>query len=72
MGIISVRSASGYFRMHAYRRVESLADTGSFEEWDKEMEFSNPLSFPGYEEKMEGCSGAYFSEMRLLSQELLK
>ncbi len=42
---------SGYFRMHAYRRVESLADTGSFEEWDKEMEFSNPLSFPGYEKK---------------------
>lgn len=42
---------NGYFRMHAYRRVESLADTGSFEEWDKEMEFSNPLSFPGYEKK---------------------
>lgn len=44
------------------RRVESLADTGSFEEWDKEMEFSNPLSFPGYEKKWKGCSGTDFSE----------
>ena len=42
-----------YFRVHAYRRVELVADEGSFEEWDKEMEFSNPLSFPGYEEKAE-------------------
>ncbi len=42
---------NGYFRMHAYRRIESLADIGSFEEWDKEMGCSNPLSFPGYEKK---------------------
>lgn len=42
-----------YFRVHAYRRVELVADEGSFEEWDKEMEFSNPLNFPGYEEKAE-------------------
>ena len=43
----------GYFRVHAYRRVEMLADEGSFEEWDKEMEFANPLNFKGYEEKVE-------------------
>lgn len=42
-----------YFRVHAYRRVELVADEGSFEEWDKEMEFSNPLKFPGYKEKAE-------------------
>ncbi len=41
----------GYFRVHAYRRVESLADTGTFTEWDRELPFSNPLSFPGYEKK---------------------
>ena len=35
----------GYFRVHAYRRVEMLAYEGSFEEWDKEMEFVNPLDF---------------------------
>lgn len=42
----------GYFRVHAYRRIEMLADEGSFEEWDKEMEFVNPLDFRGYEEKV--------------------
>ena len=42
----------GYFRVHAYRRIEMLADEGSFEEWDKEMEFVNPLEFRGYEEKV--------------------
>lgn len=42
----------GYFRVHAYRRIEMLADEGRFEEWNKEMEFSNPLNFPGYEKKV--------------------
>lgn len=42
----------GYFRVHAYRRIEMIADEGSFEEWDKEMDFVNPLEFKGYEEKV--------------------
>ena len=42
----------GYFRVHAYRRIEMIADEGSFEEWDKEMDFVNPLDFRGYEEKI--------------------
>lgn len=42
----------GYFRVHAYRRIEMLADEGSFEEWDKEMDFVNPLEFKGYEDKI--------------------
>lgn len=42
----------GYFSVHAYRRIEMLADEGSFEEWDKEMDFVNPLDFKGYEEKV--------------------
>ena len=41
-----------YFRVHAWRRVEMIADEGSFEEWDHEMEVSNPLGFRGYEEKV--------------------
>lgn len=41
----------GYFRVHAYRRIEMLMDEGSFEEWNQEMPFSNPLDFPGYEKK---------------------
>ena len=43
---------NGYFRVHAYRRIEMLADEGTFEEWNKEMPFSNPLNFPGYEKKV--------------------
>ena len=42
----------GYFRMHAYRRIEMLIDEGTFEEWDKVMPISNPLSYKGYEEKV--------------------
>ena len=42
----------GYFRVHAYRRIEMLIDEGTFEEWNKEMDFSNPLNFPGYEKKV--------------------
>ncbi len=45
----------GYFRVHAYRRIEMLADEGTFEEWDKEMPFSNPLDFPGYEKKIQAA-----------------
>ncbi|MDY2627129.1 MAG: acetyl-CoA carboxylase carboxyltransferase subunit alpha [Lachnospiraceae bacterium] len=42
----------GYFRVPAFRRIEMIADEDSFEEWDQEMEFQNPLSFRGYEEKV--------------------
>lgn len=42
----------GYFRMHARRRVEMIADNGTFEEWDAGLPFSNPLQFSGYERKV--------------------
>lgn len=42
----------GYFRVHAYRRIEMTLDPGTFEEWDKDIEFNNPLDFPGYEKKV--------------------
>ncbi len=44
----------GYFRVHAYRRIELLADEGTFEEWDKEFQGGNPLAYKGYEEKLVG------------------
>lgn len=46
---------NGYFRVHAYRRIEMLIDEGTFEEWNKEMPFSNPLNFPGYEKKVQAA-----------------
>ena len=44
----------GYFRMHAYRRIEFVADEGTFEEWDRELPVRNPLEYKGYIEKVEG------------------
>ena len=44
----------GYFRVHAYRRIEMVADAGTFEEWDEELETRNPMEYKGYEEKLEG------------------
>lgn len=41
-----------YFRVHARRRIEMIADKDSFEEWDREIESGNPLQFRGYEEKI--------------------
>ena len=32
-----------------------VIDPGTFEEWDKHMEFSNPLNFPGYEKKVQAA-----------------
>lgn len=42
----------GYFRVHAYERIRMTVDENSFEEWEKDMEFVNPLEFKGYEEKV--------------------
>lgn len=43
----------GYFRIPAYRRIEMVADKGTFVEWDKELQTENPLNYEGYEEKIE-------------------
>lgn len=42
----------GYFRVHAKERIRMTVDADSFEEWDAQMEFVNPLEFKGYEEKV--------------------
>lgn len=42
----------GYFRVHAYRRIEMVADEGTFEEWDRGLATRNPLDYKGYEEKL--------------------
>lgn len=42
----------GYFRVHAYRRIEMIADDGTFEEWDKELVGENPMDYKGYPEKL--------------------
>lgn len=41
-----------YFRVPAPVRLNLIADEGSFEEWDMELEGSNPLRYKGYGEKV--------------------
>lgn len=42
----------GYFRVHAYRRIEMISDEGTFEEWDLGLITRNPLHYKGYGEKI--------------------
>lgn len=41
-----------YFRVHAMRRIEMVADAGTFEQWDTGLTSGNPLNYKGYEEKV--------------------
>jgi acetyl-CoA carboxylase carboxyl transferase subunit beta len=41
------------FRQPAYRRIETIVDSGSFIEIEREAESKDPLSFPGYKTKIE-------------------
>jgi|AGTN01.2.fsa_nt_gi acetyl-CoA carboxylase, carboxyl transferase, beta subunit len=40
------------FRQPAYKRIESIVDSGSFIEIEREAQSSDPLSFPGYKTKI--------------------
>lgn len=42
-----------YFRVHAMRRIEMVADPDSFEQWDTGLTSGNPLHYKGYEEKVQ-------------------
>lgn len=51
---INVCPNCGYHHpLTAWERIESLFDEGTFQEWDEQLVTSNPLEFPGYDEKME-------------------
>lgn len=42
-----------HFRISARRRIELMVDDGSFEEFWKELQSKNPISFPDYAEKLQ-------------------
>lgn len=42
-----------YMRLGAYERLEMIIDKDSFEESDKTMSGADPISFPGYDKKLE-------------------
>lgn len=41
-----------HHKMKAHERIASLVPLESFEEWDKNLETTNPLAFPEYAEKL--------------------
>ena len=41
-----------YFRIRTKNRIRMVADAGTFEPWFEDVEETNPLQFPGYEEKL--------------------
>mgnify|MGYP000457625886 FL=1 len=43
----------GYFRVHAYRRIQMVIDEGTFEKWDHELVGGNPVDYKGYPEKVQ-------------------
>lgn len=43
----------GYFRIHAYRRIQMVIDEGTFEEWDHDLTGGNPVNYKGYPEKVQ-------------------
>lgn len=42
-----------HHQQHAWERINSLFDEGTFVEWDKQLQSKNPLDFPEYMEKLE-------------------
>ena len=49
----SCPKCNAYFRMHAFRRIEMVAEPDTFEQWDVGLATKNPLDYKGYEEKLE-------------------
>lgn len=47
-----------YFRIRPKTRIAMILDKGTFEEWDRNLETSDPLNFPGYKKKLEHTQSA--------------
>ncbi len=41
-----------HFPMYAPERLDWIAQPGTFQEWDADLDSYNPLEFPGYDEKL--------------------
>jgi len=47
-------NCNNHFRISARRRIKTIIDEGTFEEFNSNMEVNDPLNFPGYIKKVEG------------------
>lgn len=46
---------NNYFRVRTKNRIKMVADGGTFTPWFEDLEFTNPLDFPEYEEKIKAA-----------------
>ncbi len=46
-------ACGSYFRVRTKNRIRMVCDKGTFTPWFEDLPASNPLDFPGYEEKLE-------------------
>ena len=54
LGAEKICPQCGYsFRIRAQKRIELTVDEGSFEEWNQDISFENPLNFPDYDKKIQ-------------------
>lgn len=53
LGTQKICPECGYtFRIRAQKRIHLTLDEGSFEEWNQDIPFENPLDFPNYDKKI--------------------
>ncbi|WP_035052625.1 acetyl-CoA carboxylase, carboxyltransferase subunit beta [Carnobacterium pleistocenium] len=53
LGTQKICPECGYtFRIRAQKRIQLTLDDGSFEEWNQDIPFENPLNFPDYDKKI--------------------
>ena len=45
-------ACGSYFRVRTKNRIRMVCDKGTFTPWFEDLEISNPLDFPGYEDKL--------------------
>lgn len=54
LGTQKICPECGYtFRIRAQKRIELTIDEDSFEEWNQDIPFENPLDFPEYDTKIQ-------------------
>lgn len=56
---LSCYKCGKYFRMSTQRRIRLIADRQTFEEWDRGLKGEDPLSYPGYPEKIAALQEKY-------------
>ena len=54
-GNMNVCSCGYHFRMNSRQRINSIVDKGSFTELFQNVDYSDPIGFPGYEDKIESA-----------------